>query len=64
MKRHKLLRYLRLHGCQVEKEGGDHTWVRNLTNGLRSFVPRHVEVKPGTVRTICRHLAVPPPSEK
>jgi hypothetical protein len=64
MKRRKLLHHLGTHGCQIEREGKKHTWVRNATNGRKSFVPRHPEIKAGLVRAICRQLDVPPPSEK
>jgi mRNA interferase HicA len=64
MKRKRLLKYLREHGCEVVKEGGDHTWVRNEATRKKSFVPRHAEIKAGTVKGICRQLGIDPPKEK
>jgi predicted RNA binding protein YcfA (HicA-like mRNA interferase family) len=52
MKRRQFLRYLSRHGCEVLGEGGDHTRLRNPSNGLRSVLPRHRELKPGLIRTI------------
>jgi mRNA interferase HicA len=63
MKRRRLLRHLADHGCVVVKEGGEHTWVRNNTTQSRSVVPRHREIKPGTVRAICKQLGIPAPAE-
>ncbi len=52
MKRQRLLRHLRKHDCGFEREGGNHTWVRNRSTGQRSFVPRHRAIKPSLVRQI------------
>jgi mRNA interferase HicA len=64
MKRLRLLRHLRENGCEVVKEGGGHTWVRNEATGERSFVPRHREIKSRLVREICKQLGIPAPPEK
>jgi hypothetical protein len=64
MKRQKLLRHLKDHACEVVKEGKRHTWVQNLQNGNKSFVPRHSEIGPGLVREICQQLGIPAPKEK
>ncbi len=64
MKRRSLLKHLAVHGCDVEGEGGKHTRIRNPANGKKSFVPRHREIKTGTVKEICKQLDIPPPGEK
>jgi hypothetical protein len=64
MKRRKLLQHLNSHNCAVEREGKRHTWVQNLANGNRSFVPRHPEIKAGLAREICRQLGIPAPPGK
>ena len=64
MKRQKLLRHLRQHGCGFDREGGKHTTVFNPANNRQSRVPRHREIKAGLVREICKQLDVPPHLEK
>jgi predicted RNA binding protein YcfA (HicA-like mRNA interferase family) len=62
VKRADLERHLRDHGCRFVGEGARHAKWRG-PNGRPSAIPRHREIKPGTVRTICRQLDVPmPPS--
>jgi predicted RNA binding protein YcfA (HicA-like mRNA interferase family) len=61
MKRKELLKYLAQHGCHVLTEGGEHTAVMNLTNSRKSFIPRHIDIKRGTVRAICKQLGIPHP---
>jgi predicted RNA binding protein YcfA (HicA-like mRNA interferase family) len=64
MKRRKLLRHLRQHGCRFLREGASHEVWYNPANGQMQPVPRHVEVSPRLIRTICRKLEIEPPSEK
>jgi mRNA interferase HicA len=64
MKRRRFLQYLAQQGCDILGEGGKHTRVRNPKNGLRSFVPRHREIKPNLLRTICKQLDIPVPPER
>ena len=64
MKRQKLLKHIRAHGCVVAGEGRRHTRVENPANHKRSFVPRHIEIKAGTAAGICKELEIPPPPEK
>lgn len=62
MKRRDPERHLRNHGCRFAGEGSRHAKWRG-PEGMASTIPRHKEIKPGTVRTICRQLGVPvPPS--
>jgi predicted RNA binding protein YcfA (HicA-like mRNA interferase family) len=61
MRLRDLERHLRQHGCAFYREGGAHSvW---LNPGLRKMasVPRHRELKAGTVRAICRQLQIPQP---
>ena len=64
MKRRKLLKYLNRHNCTILREGSDHTVVTNRSNQNQSSVPRHQEIKPVIVRTICKQRESPPPAEK
>jgi predicted RNA binding protein YcfA (HicA-like mRNA interferase family) len=61
MKLRDLESHLRQHGCQFYREGGAHTvWLNPQRRKLAS-VPRHREIKEGTVRGICRQLEIPAP---
>lgn len=44
VKRRDLIRYLMNHGCELIREGGNHSWWGNLANGQRSAVPHHNEI--------------------
>jgi mRNA interferase HicA len=56
-----LERHLRAHGCHFVREGGAHTLWTNPANRKVAPVPRHREIKEGTVRAICRQLEIPRP---
>ncbi|MGE0363733.1 MAG: type II toxin-antitoxin system HicA family toxin [Vicinamibacterales bacterium] len=59
MKRRDLERHLRAHGATLRKEGGNHSkWISPKGT---SAVPRHNEIKPTVVRSICRQLGIPAP---
>jgi predicted RNA binding protein YcfA (HicA-like mRNA interferase family) len=60
----KLKRHLATHGCLFSRHGGSHDVWRNSDGSLRTAVPRHREISPGLVRSICRDLGIPPPPEK
>ncbi|MYH60231.1 MAG: type II toxin-antitoxin system HicA family toxin [Caldilineaceae bacterium SB0675_bin_29] len=62
MKRIDLLKHLRQSGCEQIREGGKHSWWRNISDGRRSSIPRHREIKDTLVRKICRDLGVDPPN--
>jgi predicted RNA binding protein YcfA (HicA-like mRNA interferase family) len=59
MKREDLLRYLRLHGCYLKREGGSHSLWLNPTNGLMQAIPRHPEVKEMLAKSIIKRLGLP-----
>ncbi len=60
MKRNELLRYLRSQGCDLLREGGNHSWWHNLSQNKRSAIPRHNEIKDILAKKICKDLGVPP----
>lgn len=60
MKRKALLKHLRDHGCELLREGGNHSWWRNRENNRRSSVPRHTEIIDILAVKICKDLGVPP----
>ena len=59
MKLRDLERHLRAHGAAVARDRGNHTVWRHDNN--TAPVPRHREIAPGLVRTICKQLAIPAP---
>ncbi len=61
MKRRDLLRHLRLHGCRLVRESGDHTIWANSTGKRRTSTPRHREIPDFTAGRICKQLEVPAP---
>lgn len=61
MKRRDLLRHLRQNGCELLREGGNHSWWHQPALNRRSAIPRHSEIKELLVRKICRDLAIPAP---
>ena len=61
MKLADLERHLRRHGCLFHREGGAHTIWSNPVRGRIASVPRHREIKEGTVRAVCRQLEIPKP---
>lgn len=61
MKRRELERHLRRHGAELLREGARHS-VWGLDAERSIAVPRHREIKLGTVRAICRDLGIPPPT--
>ena len=61
MKLADLERHLRQQGCVVLREGSAHTVWFNPQRRKITSVPRHREIKEGTVRAICKQLEIPQP---
>ena len=61
MKRVDLIRHLEEHGCQLLREGGNHSVYVNKKVIKASAVPRHREINEFIARKICRDLQVPDP---
>lgn len=64
MKRTKLVKHLHIHGCKFLREGGNHTIYTSANGTSKTAVPRHPEIKPNTVRKICKDMGIPIPDEK
>jgi mRNA interferase HicA len=58
VKRRDLLRRLRENGCQLVREGAEHSIWENPTNGRRASVPRHREIAEYTALRILHHLGI------
>jgi mRNA interferase HicA len=52
------------NGCELVREGGNHSWWGNPALNRRSAVPRHREVSGYLAKKICQDLGIPEPSEK
>jgi predicted RNA binding protein YcfA (HicA-like mRNA interferase family) len=61
VKRLDLERHLRSHGCFLAREGGNHPIWKNAGNDEVAPIPRHREIKEGTIRAVCRQLEIPKP---
>jgi predicted RNA binding protein YcfA (HicA-like mRNA interferase family) len=59
MKRVDLIRYLVTHGCELFREGGNHSVYINRGTQRSSAVPRHREINDFLAKKICRDLQVP-----
>ncbi len=60
MKRGRLLRHLRKHGCHLKREGASHSLWMNPATGVLEAAPQHTEVPNMLADKICRRLSVPP----
>ncbi|MBL0312489.1 MAG: type II toxin-antitoxin system HicA family toxin [Holophagaceae bacterium] len=59
MKRTDLLRHLLAKGCELLREGGNHSIYVNRATRKVSTIPRHREIDEYLARKICRDLEVP-----
>jgi mRNA interferase HicA len=66
LKRRDLERHLRAHGAEMLREGARHSvWaIGGPESEQIAAVPRHNEIKTGTVRAICNDLGIPTPSAR
>ena len=61
MKRRDLLQHLTQHGCELLREGANHSIYVNRAAAKTSTVPRHTEINDYLAKKICRDLGVPTP---
>ena len=61
MKRLDLVRHLEAHGCQLLREGANHSVYVNRAAHKTSTVRRHREINDYLADKICKDLEVPPP---
>jgi len=64
VKRVDLIRHLERHGCQLLREGRNHTVYVNRAAKKSSTVPRHREVNEFLACKICADLQVPDPAKR
>ena len=61
MRRNDLIRHLNRNGCELLREGGNHSIFVNRETRLSTAVPRHREINDFLARKICRDLGIPEP---
>jgi mRNA interferase HicA len=61
MKRRDLIRHLEANGCELLREGGNHSVYVNRSAQKSTAIPRHREINDYLARKICRDLQVPEP---
>lgn len=61
MKRRDLIRHLEEQGCELFREGANHSVYVNRAAKKTSTVPRHREINDFLARKICRDLEVQEP---
>lgn len=61
MKRRELVRHLEQHGCELLREGGNHSIYVNRPAAKTSTLPRHSEINDDLARKICKDLGIPAP---
>jgi predicted RNA binding protein YcfA (HicA-like mRNA interferase family) len=59
MKRIDLIRHLETHGCELLREGSNHSVYVNRSARKTSTVPRHRDINDVLARKICRDLEIP-----
>lgn len=60
MKRRRLIRHLRRHGCCLIREGRKHAIWGNPVMNTKTPVPRHTEIDNQLAAEICKQLGIPP----
>jgi mRNA interferase HicA len=61
MKRRDLIRHLESHGCQLLREGGNHSLYVSRKTKKAAAVPRHREINDHLCSKICDALQIPQP---
>jgi len=61
MKRLDFERHLKLNGCELLREGSNHSIWINPANDNHSSVPRHKEIDNRLCKNICKQLSIPLP---
>jgi len=61
VKRRALVRHLEERGCELLREGANHSIFVNRATAKTSTVPRHSEINDDLARKICKDLGIPVP---
>jgi mRNA interferase HicA len=58
VKRRALVRHLEQHGCELLREGANHSIFVNRAAVKISTVPRHSEINEDLAKKICKDLGI------
>ena len=58
MKRRQLIKYLIQNGCELLREGANHSWWINKLQNKHSAIPRHSEIVDQLANKICKDLGI------
>jgi len=58
VKRRELVRLLEQHGCELLREGANHSIFINRAAAKTSTVPRHSEINDDLASKICKDLGI------
>ncbi len=58
MKRRDLIRHLERYGCELLREGANHTVYVNRIEKKATTIPRHREIDEYLAKKICKDLGV------
>jgi mRNA interferase HicA len=61
VKRTDLLRHLQTHGCELLREGGNHSVYVNRSAKKSTAVPRHRDINDYLAKKICKDLEIASP---
>jgi mRNA interferase HicA len=59
MKRGDFIRHLKKYGCNLIREGGNHSIYHNPKNNRQTAVGRHPELSDLLCKKICKQLEIP-----
>lgn len=63
MKKKDLEKHLKINGCILARNGGNHSiWINHIS-GNHSAVPRHNEIDNRLCKNICKQLAIEFPNK-
>jgi len=63
MKKLDFEKHLKINGCKLLREGGNHAVWINPLNGNQSTVPRHKEIDNRLCKSICKQLFISNPNK-
>ena len=61
MKRRDLIKHIELCGCELLREGGNHTVYVNRPEKKVTTIPRHRKIDDNLCKKICKDLGIPKP---
>ena len=64
MRRRDLVRHLRAQGCELLREGANHSVFVNRAIRRSAAVPRHREINDFLALKICKDLEITQPSQR